>query len=44
MEVPVNNNCRDDMRRLIINGTVYNYSWGSYPGFLFTVKFTDLDT
>ncbi|GFR45719.1 hypothetical protein Agub_g7134, partial [Astrephomene gubernaculifera] len=42
MEVPVNNACKSDLRRITINGIGVSYSWGLYTSNVTTLKFEDL--
>ncbi|KXZ48042.1 hypothetical protein GPECTOR_31phG1 [Gonium pectorale] len=48
VEVPVEDACKSDLRRLTINGTPQFYSWGNYPqangGTITALKFTSMLT
>ncbi|KAG2427120.1 hypothetical protein HXX76_012631 [Chlamydomonas incerta] len=42
IEVPINPACRGELRRIAINRRLSDWSWGSYPSGLLTIKFEDL--
>eukprot|EP00198_Chlamydomonas_reinhardtii_P008052 XP_001697389.1 predicted protein [Chlamydomonas reinhardtii] len=44
IEVPINPACRNELRRIAVNRRLKDWSWGSYPSGLLTVKFESLIT